>query len=100
MDAATQLPTIPEPAIPARWMKHGLFDHTSHQMVICAECHNRATTSQQASDVMIPGIDTCRKCHHSGSDAAESRCFECHLYHDRTKSKIVEGTLTISAVHP
>jgi hypothetical protein len=100
VEAAAPLPSVPDAAIPARWMKHALFDHASHQMLMCAECHTKATVSQQASDVMIPGIDTCRKCHHSGSDAAESRCFECHLYHDRTKSKIVEGTLTISAVHP
>jgi hypothetical protein len=99
-DAAAPLPNIPEAAIPVRWMKHAFFDHTSHQMLICAECHTRAPLSQKASDVMIPGIDTCRKCHHSGSDAAESRCFECHLYHDRTKSRTVDGTLKISAVHP
>jgi len=54
-------------------MKHAFFDHTAHQMLICAECHTRATTSQKSSDVMIPGIDTCRKCHHSGTDSAESR---------------------------
>jgi len=98
--AAPRLPSVPQAAIPSRWMKHAFFDHTAHQMLICAECHTRATTSQKSSDVMIPGIDTCRKCHHSGTDAAESRCFECHLYHDRTKSRLVDGTLKISSVHP
>jgi hypothetical protein len=97
---AAPLPSVPEAAIPSRWMKHSFFNHTSHQMLICAECHTRAAVSEKASDVMIPGIDTCRECHHSGSDAAESRCFECHLYHDRTESKVVDGTLKISAMHP
>jgi hypothetical protein len=99
-DAAAPTPNVPEAAIPSRWMKHAVFDHVSHQMLICTECHTRAAVSEKASDVMIPGIDTCRNCHRSGSDAAESRCFECHLYHDRTKSKIVDGALKISAVHP
>lgn len=98
--AASRIPSVPEAAIPARWMKHAFFDHTSHQMLICAECHTRAAISQKAADVMIPGIDTCLKCHHSGPDAAESRCFECHLYHDRAKSRIVDGTLKVSAVRP
>ena len=38
--------------------------------------------TQQSSDVLLPGIATCRSCHHAGAEAAESRCFECHTYHD------------------
>ena len=96
---ASRLPSVAEAAIQSQWLKHAAFDHTSHQMLICTECHTRATHSDKTSDVLLPGIETCRSCHHSGANAAESRCFECHLYHDRAKMKNVDGTLKISAFH-
>jgi hypothetical protein len=92
------LPIVAESKITTRWMKNAQFDHNAHQMLICTECHSQAPKSSLTSDVLLPGIATCRTCHHSGSNTAESRCFECHLYHDKSKSKPVEGTLTISAV--
>jgi hypothetical protein len=63
-------------------MPHAKFDHSQHGLVACASCHASATTSQQSSDLLLPGVATCRSCHHSGAEAAESRCFECHTYHD------------------
>jgi hypothetical protein len=89
---------IPDAAIPARWLKKSWFDHDAHQMVLCTECHARATTSRETSDVLLPTIETCRKCHQSGADSAESRCFECHFYHDWTKEKKPEGRPVISAI--
>lgn len=94
-----KLPEIPPSAIPARWMKHAWFDHDAHQMLKCAECHPRAATSKETSDVLLPAIDTCRKCHNSGADAAESRCFECHAYHDWSKEKRPEGRTISDATH-
>jgi hypothetical protein len=85
------LPEIPEAAIPVRWMKHAWFDHDAHQAVACAECHAKAATSKETSDVLLPAIATCRRCHNSSADAAESRCSECHVYHDWTKEKRPEG---------
>jgi hypothetical protein len=76
---------IPDAAIPARWMKKSWFDHDAHQNVACTECHAQAKTSRETSDVLMPKIDTCRKCHSSKSDSAEARCFECHFYHDWSK---------------
>ncbi|MGC1200058.1 MAG: hypothetical protein WA879_00785, partial [Candidatus Acidiferrales bacterium] len=49
--------------------------------------HTRARTSQETADVLLPGIATCRECHHSGPEGAEDRCFECHTYHDWHKEK-------------
>jgi len=66
-------------------------------MVSCTECH-AALTSRETADILIPGIATCEKCHHSGADAAESRCFECHTYHDWTKAKEVKGKLTLTGL--
>jgi hypothetical protein len=90
------LPEIAPSQIPARWFRHALFDHDVHQMLVCTECHARALTSTVSSDVLIPGIDTCRKCHQGSADAADSNCSECHNYHDWTKAKKVDGKLTIS----
>src|SRR5262249_46059196 len=79
---------IPDAAITPRWMKRARFDHDAHQMVTCTECHAQATLSNETSDVLLPGIDTCRRCHQSGG--AEWRCFECHVYHDWSKKKRAE----------
>jgi len=82
---------IPLAAIPARWMQHAWFSHDAHQMLTCAECHPKAATSRETSDVLLPTIETCRRCHRSGADSAESRCFECHVYHDWSKEKRPDG---------
>jgi uncharacterized paraquat-inducible protein A len=63
----------------------------------CVECHSGATTSQETADVLLPGIAICEKCHRGGRQAAESRCFECHTYHDWNQEKSVKGTFMLSA---
>jgi len=97
--AAAQIPTVAKAAITTRWLKHGLFDHQAHQMVECASCHAHAKTSKLTSDVLVPGIEVCQKCHRADqANAAEGRCFECHLYHDWSKEKMVTGKYTVSEV--
>jgi hypothetical protein len=80
-------PDIPKSAIPVRWMMHAKFDHNAHQLVTCTECHAQAKTSNYTADVLLPGIATCQKCHSGGRTAADSRCSECHDYHDWSKAK-------------
>ncbi len=91
------LPAVAKSNITPRWMPHANFNHDRHQLVKCTECH-AALTSHETADVLVPGIATCEKCHHSGADGAESRCFECHTYHDWTKTKAVKGKLTLSSL--
>jgi hypothetical protein len=93
---SSALPEVAPAQIPARWFRHALFDHDAHQMLTCTACHTRALTSVVSTDVLIPGIDTCRKCHRSGAEAAESNCSECHSYHDWTKEKKVDGKFAFS----
>lgn len=97
--APGELPTVAKSNITVRWLAHADFNHDRHQMVKCTECH-AALTSQETGDVLLPGIATCEKCHHTGKDSAESRCFECHTYHDWTKAKEVKGKLTLSSLVP
>jgi hypothetical protein len=88
-------PEIAKSAIPAKWMTHAKFDHKSHQLVSCTECHAQAKTSNKTADVLLPGIATCRKCHSGGRNAADSRCSECHDYHDWSKAKPTSNMNTI-----
>lgn len=90
------LPKIAASNIASRYMPHANFDHSKHTLIDCASCHSAAVTSQQSSDVLLPGIATCRACHHSGAEAAESRCFECHTYHDPAQRKPAHGTFSIA----
>jgi hypothetical protein len=89
------LPVVAKAAVTTRWLPHASFDHEAHQMLACASCHTKAKTSKETSDVLIPGIQVCRDCHHSGGNAAEARCFECHIYHDWSKEKRVNAGLTV-----
>ncbi len=70
---------------PERYIDHGWFDHEAHEREKCTTCH-QAPASNSASDVLLPGIKTCRTCH-LGEDAAQpkipSTCAMCHSYHPR-----------------
>jgi hypothetical protein len=92
------LPTIAKSNITPRWFEHAVFDHDAHKFVKCSECHASALKSQETADILLPGIQTCEKCHHQGTESAESRCFECHTYHNWDKEKAVKGNFTFPSV--
>jgi hypothetical protein len=69
----------------SRWMPRARFEHAAHQLTNCTSCHP-AGTSRETSDVLMPSIATCQQCH-KPARGAESRCFECHEYHDWTNAK-------------
>lgn len=89
------LPQVAPANITQRWLLHARFDHDAHRGFSCAGCHSAATTSKEASDVLVPGIDNCKTCHAPGPDHAESRCFACHTYHDWSKRKEVAPHYTL-----
>ncbi|HUL92112.1 MAG TPA: cytochrome c3 family protein [Burkholderiales bacterium] len=76
--------TIAPVRIASRWMPQARFTHRSHAQSKCADCHDVAR-SMDSSDVAIPEIETCRKCH-GGSKPVEkkvtSSCMLCHGFHD------------------
>ena len=90
------LPRVVPTNIPAAWMPHARFDHRAHQLTGCASCH-AAQASRDTSDVLMPSIATCQQCHRS-QVGAESRCFECHEYHDWTKAKPSKPGFTLRQV--
>ena len=99
----TGLPPIAKAKVTPRWLPRGEFDHSAHQMLLCAGCHPVALASTKTTDVLLPGIAVCRECHVSGKqDAARATCVECHIYHDPAMHKHVDGKFTahqISALH-
>lgn len=97
-DAASPkiLPAVAKSNITIRWFQHAVFSHDQHRLVTCESCHARARISQETADVLLPSIQTCRVCHHSGADGAESRCFECHIYHDWKIEKEAKTRFTLS----
>jgi hypothetical protein len=93
------LPVVASSNTTMRWMPHAKFDHDAHGGFTCVSCHAKALTSTESSDILLPGIATCQTCHAPGPDHAESRCFECHTYHDWSKRKEVRPNFTLPALH-
>jgi len=91
--APEKLPEVALPAIPVRWLPHSRFDHGIHRMVACAECH-KAAQSTATTDVLLPSLATCHECHRAGG-GARSGCVECHLYHDKSLERDLNGPFTI-----
>lgn len=77
------MPGVVPVSQPMRYFDHGWFDHAAHRQEKCVACHT-AQTSTSASDVLLPGIRTCRTCH-LGEDAPKTKvpsgCAMCHGYH-------------------
>jgi Zn-finger protein len=65
----------------SNWMPGAEFDHTLHgtSLTPCSTCH-KAETSKQASNVLMPPIETCRDCHR-GTMATD--CVDCHGFHGK-----------------
>ena len=95
--SASGLPEIAHANITLQWMPHAKFDHDAHWGFSCVSCHEKAVSSTETSDVLLPGIATCKTCHAPGPEHAESRCFECHTYHDWSKRKEIKPTFTLPA---
>jgi hypothetical protein len=96
--ATSALPAIAPANLTQQWLPNSRFDHDAHRGFSCTGCHQKALESTETSDVLIPGIAVCQTCHAPGPGYAESRCFECHTYHDWAKRKEVKPTFTLPAL--
>lgn len=76
------LPEFLAPNLPRRWYKDSYFNHQSHRMIACTECH-AAPGSEQTADVLLPKMDACVRCHNPQT-GTRSDCVECHTYHLRS----------------
>lgn len=97
---------IVPPRIPDRWLGHSQFRHGSHEFdylgktLTCTDCHDHAPQSTTTSDILMPAIENCRKCHGASTGtagAARSDCVECHAYHGprdaHSAGHLLEGIL-------
>jgi hypothetical protein len=66
------------------WLLRGEFSHRAHRAMDCASCHTAARASTRTSDVLIPAMRDCLKCHGSSGTHLD-RCSQCHLYHNKSK---------------
>lgn len=82
---------------PRRWFAHSIFNHETHRELRCAECHAGVDVSKQTSDLLMPGLSVCLKCH-STPGAVSFACVTCHKFHDRTGTPAGEGRLQIRDV--
>ncbi len=73
-------PEVTAPVIKTRWFTKGRFDHKAHVAFACAECHQTAM-SMSASDLLLPGQQTCARCHNS-QGVGGTDCMLCHQYHN------------------
>jgi predicted CXXCH cytochrome family protein len=69
-----------------RFMSRAWFDHRDHNTDVtdCATCH-KAAVSDEAADLLLPGIGVCRDCHvgaHPEDNKIASPCSSCHTYHE------------------
>ena len=89
----SDIPWHVEPVqLPTHFFENAFFTHAAHQTEIsaCTDCH-AATTSELATDVLVPGIDNCRDCHGSGFShrnapgQTPSTCVMCHSFHFESK---------------
>jgi len=96
--APAVLPVVAPANTTVTWMPHAKFDHEAHTGFTCISCHTQALSSTLTADVLVPGIATCKTCHAPGPDHAESRCFECHSYHDWSKRKEISPTFNLPAL--
>jgi hypothetical protein len=96
--SALPLPEVADANLNLRWLPHSNFNHDAHRGFTCVSCHQKALASTESRDILIPGIATCKKCHAPGPGHAESRCFECHTYHDWSKRKESKPSFTLPAL--
>jgi hypothetical protein len=81
---------------PQRFFTAAMFSHSAHSAVECLECHANAKTSVVGTDLLMPGIGVCQRCHDGqsrpqgpalSSGHAESGCSLCHDYHETVALK-------------
>lgn len=80
-------PEIAPVAVPEDWLPHARFPHARHRIDLeCTDCHD-ARQSSETADVLLPGIEICRRCHgegaprQGGGETVPSGCADCHRYH-------------------
>jgi predicted CXXCH cytochrome family protein len=67
------------------WFSAARFDHRPHLVnndteVPCSLCHD-ASDSDDASDILMPALDSCTGCHGDRTEQVNLQCSDCHAFH-------------------
>ncbi|HEY1710044.1 MAG TPA: FHA domain-containing protein [Rhizomicrobium sp.] len=100
--AHSVMPRVAAVHLANRFLPAGAFDHSvrahhedQNGAATCSSCH-QANRSDKSSDVLIPHVASCAKCHgqpaSTGWTAAAETCIECHGYHDQGKPSFEAST--------
>jgi hypothetical protein len=85
MDGARLAPV----AAAARVMRRATFTHAPHApQADCLTCHRGVTISKLATDLVVPGVASCRSCH--APSKARSDCAACHTYHPAAAADVAD----------
>ena len=77
--------TAAEPVMP-----RSIFTHRPHVIATdCAACHASVDTSGLATDVNVPGVDSCQRCHAPSETRAD--CATCHIYHPPSVARLLRA---------
>lgn len=68
-------------------MPKAVFDHSAHESMECADCHE-AEKSELSSDILMPYLNNCQQCHggEKSTMMVATGCVGCHGYHAKTKT--------------
>jgi predicted CXXCH cytochrome family protein len=68
--------------VPTKWLPKSYFNHKPHKDRKCTTCH-AAKNSEEATDVLLPSVETCQECHGGEftTTKVRSTCTECHSFH-------------------
>ena len=72
------------PNTPAMWQPRARFDHPSHRVMTCQQCHPGAFRPDAGEKYQpppdLPTIQSCQACH-SPAGGVSHGCTDCHAYH-------------------
>lgn len=74
------------------WLPQSRFSHADHTNADCTSCHG-AARSDNAADILIPDIASCRTCHAGAQKDAQkvvSQCDSCHGFHPKQAHPVFE----------
>lgn len=82
IDRSGEHPRVIPPKLRHTWTPAANFTHAPHDAVPCADCHQVAE-SKAGTDLNLPGIETCQRCHAGthDSDGVRTTCVDCHNLH-------------------
>lgn len=77
-----------------------IFSHAAHQTTDCTSCHGAASTSERASQSLMPSMETCASCHADRAEPSLQDCSGCHRDYDVEVESPVESPEDWRAVRP